>query len=126
MIPKSEVFSETPGRRSVYRFCTAEEDPVTGRRFLTQPSPYAYRVLSDTVLHTVGEGDTLHTLAARYYASLPNPSRLWRIIGEFQPEPIHDGTIRLETGRVIHIPSQRTVDEEIFVEARRADYEAGV
>ena len=125
MTPTNEVLVETPGRRSVYRFCTAQTDPVTGRRFLTQPSPYPYRVLSDTTLHTVGDGDTLITIAARAYASLPNPTRLWKVIGLFQPEPIHDPTIALDPGRVIHVPSQSTLDEEIFVEARRADYEAG-
>lgn len=124
MIP-SGVYLDTPGRRSVYRFCTAQEDPTTGRRFLSQPSPFGYRELDDTRTHTVGEGDTLFTLAARYYPGVPNASRLYRVIGLFQPEPIHDPSLRIETGRVLFIPSLRTVDEEVFTEARRADYEAG-
>ncbi len=82
---------------------------------------FPYRALEDTREHVVGEGDTLWSLAARYFASLPLPATLYWIIADFQPDPIHDPTITLTPGRVLYVPSLRTVTEEVFSERRRKE-----
>lgn len=82
--------------------------------------PYRFRVFADNVEHVVREGDTLWTLAHRYYLGVERPAGLWWIIADFQPQPIHDPTLALVPGAVLVIPSLRTVQEEIFSERRRA------
>ena len=44
---------------------------------------------------------------------------LWWVIADFQPEPVHDPTRALEVGRVMFIPSERTLVEEVFSSRRR-------
>lgn len=110
-----------PNRWSRDRFCSAIEDEE-GTLYLTEREPYGYREISDNVLHTVTQGDTLWTLAAAYYAPVERPARFWWVIGDFQPEPIHDPTIALEPGTLLVIPSLRTLLEEILNEARRSEH----
>ncbi len=43
------------------------------------------------------------------------------LIADFQPDPIHDPTLSLEVGRVLVVPSLRTVTEEVFSEKRRQE-----
>jgi hypothetical protein len=83
--------------------------------------PYRLRALSDNRQHIVKEGDTLFSLAGRYFAPLPRPAGLWWVIADFQPDPIHDPTLALEVGRVLVVPSVRTVVEEVFSEKRRQE-----
>lgn len=88
---------------------------------LTDRVPYRFRNFRDNIQHVVGDGDSLFSLAARYFAPLARPSGLWWVIADFQPAPIHDPTIELTPGTTIFIPSLRTVQEEVFSEARRED-----
>lgn len=90
---------------------------------LTERQPFTYRLLSDTRRHTVREGESLWTLAARYFRGLPRAAGLWWVIADFQPDPIHDPTVALAPGRVLFIPSARTVQEFIFSENRRLEPE---
>ena len=64
------------------------------------------------------EGDTLHNLAARFYPALSNgvwsAAHLFWVVADFQPQPIHDATIRLVPGQRIVAPSERVVREQIF------------
>lgn len=90
---------------------------------LTDRQPFLYRNLADTRRHIVRKGDTLWTLAARYLRGIERPAGLWWVIADFQPDPIHDPTIDLTEGRVLHIPSVRTVLELIFSENRRLEPE---
>lgn len=83
-------------------------------QFLTDRVPFSFRKLDDTIPYTVSEGDTLWSLAGRFYQGLPRPSGLWWAIADFQPSPIFDPTIRLEPGTLLFIPSLRTVQELIF------------
>jgi hypothetical protein len=46
---------------------------------------------------------------------------LWWVIADFQSDPIHDPTRKLKRGRVLIIPSERTLTEEIFSERRRRE-----
>lgn len=109
-----------PRRFSRYTFCTAELDD-RGRLLLSEREPFRFRAFSDNRQHLVREGDSVFSLAGRYFAPLPRPSGLWWIIADFQPEPIHDPTLTLELGRIVVIPSIRVVTEEVFSEARRQD-----
>lgn len=86
---------------------------------LTDRDPYSFAAFSDNRVHIVCEGDTLFTLASRYFASFPNPGELWWIIADFQPDPIIDPTLKLPLGAELFIPSERTVSEQIFSESRR-------
>jgi len=92
-----------------------------GRLFLTEREPFRFKALPDNRVHVVKEGETLFTIAGRYFAPLPRPAGLWWVIADFQPEPVHDPTLALELGRAVVIPSVRVVMEEILSEARRED-----
>jgi len=108
-----------PRRLSRYPFSTAVADE-DGDLVLHGGDPFRYRKFADNVEHVVREGDTLWTLAARYFRGIDRPAGLWWVIADFQPEPIHDPTLALEPGTVLVVPSVRTVLEEIFSEKRRA------
>jgi hypothetical protein len=101
-------------------FTSAVQDDE-GRLVLTDREPFRFRSLPDNRQHVVKEGETIFSLAGRYFAPLPRPAGLWWVIADFQPDPIHDPTIALEPGRVLVIPSVRTVQEEIFSERRRGE-----
>jgi hypothetical protein len=109
-----------PRRFSRFTFSAAVLDDA-GRLLLTEREPYRFRALADTRQHVVQQGDTLFTLAGRYFAPLPRPAGLWWTIADFQPEPIHDPTLALDPGRLLFIPSVRVITEEIFSEARRQE-----
>jgi hypothetical protein len=109
-----------PRRFSRFTFSAAVLDDAD-RLLLTEREPYRFRALADTRQHVVQQGDTLFTLAGRYFAPLPRPAGLWWVIADFQPEPIHDPTLALDLGRLLFIPSVRVITEEIFSEARRQE-----
>lgn len=123
-----------PTRTSRFALCTAFSDN-NGRLMLTDREPYTYRPLADNWQHEVSAGDTLQAIAAVRYPNHPLPATLWWVIADFQPEevdgakgpglphpPIQDPTLALIPGRVIFGPSERTLDEEIFSEARRVEF----
>jgi hypothetical protein len=110
-----------PQYRSRYLFCEAYVDPK-GRRVLTERVPFRYQALADTRLHTVEEGDSLFSLAGAYFAPLPRACGLWWVVADFQPDPVFDPTLALVPGTVIHIPSQRVLEDAILSEARRGDF----
>lgn len=107
-----------PRRFSRLSFATAVRD-TAGDLVLYGEEPYRFRDLSDNREHVVREGDTLFALAARYFRGIPRPDGLYWVIMDFQPEPIHDPTLQLDVGRVLIIPSLRTLQEEIFSARRR-------
>ena len=109
-----------PRRFSRFSFSAAVLDDQ-GRLLLTEREPFRFHSLPDNRQHLVREGDTLFSLAGRYFAPLPRPAGLWWIIADFQSAPIHDPTLALELGRIIFIPSIRVVTEEIVSEARRQE-----
>ncbi len=71
--------------------------------------------------HVVAQGDTLFSLAAHYFAPIPRAAGLWWIIADFQPDPVHDPTIRLTPATTLVIPSVRTILESVFSETRRLE-----
>lgn len=116
-----------PGRFSRYRFCGVYTD-ARGRRFFGPRPKFTFRDLPDNRMHPVEDDDTLHRLAHRYFPGLgppaldgePRPAELFWVIGDFQPEPIFDATVRLDSGRVLIIPSMAVVQGQILSDARLA------
>lgn len=90
-------------------------------RFLTPREPVRFRQMPDNAEHVVRRGDTLWSLAGRYFRGFYRPSGLWWVIADFQPQVIHDPTIRLEPGSILVIPSLRTVQEVVFASQRRRE-----
>ena len=107
-----------PRLNSRHTFTTAQYDD-DGNLFLSERVPFRFVDLTDNRTHLVAQGDTLFSLAGRYYAGLPRPSGFWWVIADFQPDPIFDPTIELAAGSTIVIPSARTLLESILSEARR-------
>lgn len=108
-----------PKRYSRHEFTTAIAD-ANGRRLLTDRVPFRYVDRTDNIRHTVTAGDSLFTIAGRYYENFTDrPSGFWWAIADFQPDPILDPTLVLDEGRVLFIPSQRTLREEILNPRRR-------
>ena len=110
-----------PKSSSRYLFCRASEDEA-GRRSLTTRAPFRFRTLADTRTHVVSAGDTLWTLAERYFSPLPRAAGFWWAIADFQPEPILDPTVVLDVGRVLFIPSSRVLTDVILGETRRREF----
>lgn len=110
-----------PGKSSRYMFSLGVRDPddALQRIYLTDRVRFFFQSLDDNIQHVIVDGDTLWNLASRFYAPLARPSGLWWVIADFQPDPIHDPTIRLDTGRLVFIPSLRTVNEQIFSPSRK-------
>lgn len=107
-----------PRRFSRHTFTRAFTDD-DGNLLLSDPEPFRFKVFDDNRFHVVKDGDSLFSLAAKYFRGVSRPAGLWWVIADFQPEPIHDPTVKLESGKVVVIPSLRTVFEEVFSEQRR-------
>lgn len=107
-----------PRRLSRYTFTTASRN-ADGDLLLNGEEPFRYVDLPDNVRHVVQDGDTLFALAGRYFSGITRAAGLWWVIADFQPDPIHDPTLRLAAGRVLFVPSVRTVNELVFSERRR-------
>jgi hypothetical protein len=105
---------------SRHHFCELQADE-DGKLFLDARKPFRFQVFSDTVVHIVGQGETLFNLAGFYYSQRERPAGLWWVIADFQPTPIHDPTIRLTPGQILYIPSLRVIFGEIFSESRRTE-----
>lgn len=98
----------------------AQRDPE-GRLYLTEREPYTFRSLSDTIEHSVVDGDSWHRIAHRHYAgAFANPERLWWVIADFQPKPVLDPTIAPEVGSIVYVPSPRVVLSQVLSSARMA------
>jgi hypothetical protein len=110
-----------PRQYSRHTFTSAVLDDEE-RLYLTTREPYRYLAFQDNLQHVVRQGESLETIANRYYQGFTdNPSRLWWVLADFQPEPIIDPTLELEPGSIIVVPSVRTLVEEVFSELRRED-----
>ena len=105
---------------SRYSFCEQLKDP-DGRLYLSERVPFRYLRLPDNRSHLVQQGDTLFTLADRYFFPTPGAAQLWWVIADFQPSPIADPTGQLAPGERLVIPSSETLRSRIFAETRRLD-----
>jgi hypothetical protein len=102
-----------PRKFSRHTFCRAYTD-ATGALVLTDPVPFRFKNYSDNRHHTVQGGETLFSIAGAEFKSFYRPNGLWWIIADYQPNPIHDPTLKLAEGTILVIPSDRTIFEEIF------------
>lgn len=85
---------------------------------------FRFMNLSDTLLHTCKEGETLWTLASRYYANnFVFPALMYWVIGDFQPEPILDPTTAFTAGQVVYVPSIKTINLYILSPTREPEFE---
>ncbi len=109
-----------PRQFSRHALCSARTG-ARGALALDERQRYTFRNLPDNITHRVQYGDSLWTLAARYFQGVERPAGLWWVIADFQPEPVFDATIRLTPGSLIVVPSLRTVLERILNEDRRGD-----
>jgi hypothetical protein len=107
-----------PRLYSRHSFVTAVKDDDEIVR-LTEREPFHYQSFRDTRTHVVKKGDTLFTLADRYFSGFSRAAGLWWIIADFQPDPIFDPTIELTPGDILLIPAERVVIERVFSEERR-------
>lgn len=105
--------------RHTFTLGIMNDDDPSERLFLTDRNRFLFQERGDNIQHKVSQGDTLQSLASRYFKGLPRPAGLWWAIADFQPEPIHDPTIQLTPGSIVVVPSIRTVLEDIFNAARR-------
>jgi len=109
-----------PRINSRHEFVTAFDGVISDVRELSARVPFRFREFNDNIKWVVGDGDTLFTIANKVYSGFTDrPAGLWWIIADFQPDPILDPTLVLETGRTIFAPSERTVREEILNPKRR-------
>jgi hypothetical protein len=109
---------------SRYEFCEGVYDDLSVEHpnlRLTDREPYRFKPFSDSVKYVVKEGDTLFALAFRYYSRHEDAAWLWWVIGDFQPDPIVDPTLLLTPGRVLYIPSERVLAEQILAESRKRE-----
>lgn len=115
-----------PRQHSRFALSTAVPSSADATKIvLSERVPYRYKAEPDTIQHPVKGGDTLYTIASRYYASLARPATLWWVLADFQPQPIHDPTIALVPGSTIYVPSLRVVLGDIFNESRRVTVSVG-
>ena len=99
---------------SRYKYCKIYSDTLDDGRtviYLGDREPLEYVEDQENEIHIVVAGDTLESIANRYFAGFPDPSTMWWIIAEFQPVPIFDPTLRLEPGSILYIPSSALVHD---------------
>lgn len=111
-------------RLSRYEFASIETD-ACGRRFLDVPDPISKIPDLDDIRHIVGEGDTLFSIAWKYYRSMLDresdigPSRFYWVIA--QANSIVDVTEKLRPGLELIIPSVARLESEILAPPRFFD-----
>ena len=98
---------------SRFSFSTALEDDA-GRLYLTGREPYRFTEHPDTRVHRVVDGDSLFTLAGRYFEPLPRACGYWWAIADFQPAPVLDPTLMLEPGSALYIMSLRVLTDVVL------------
>lgn len=117
-----------PGQFSRYLFCDLIDEVRSSdgetQHWLTDRIPFRFRPFLDTVVTRAMDDDTFDRMAGRFYRVIPRACGLWWVIADFQPEPVHDPTLVLAPGTLVHVPSIRVVREHILNPRRRLDAEA--
>ncbi len=108
-----------PFRFSRYEFTRGLQD-AQERQFLGEREPFRFQAFQDNRTHKVTAGDTLFTLAGRFFKGLVRPAGFWWVIADFQPAPIFDPTEPLEVGRDLLISSVQVV-LDVILSTERAE-----
>ncbi len=74
--------------------------------------------LDDDIIHEVSGGDTLFAIAGKYFKGFSRPCGLYWVIADYQDRPIKDIMAPLDVGRLIRIPSRRTMSTVILSDER--------
>lgn len=106
----------TIGPRSRYAY-TRLVHTEAGETLLAAREPFGFRLDPRNRVHSVIAGDTLWTLAERYFSGYADAADLWWIIADYQDPPLIDPTVQLEPGEQIVIPPTEAL-LEIFTEHR--------
>ncbi len=92
------------------RYAFAEEvELLDGTIVWTSPPVVEALNLTDDISHKVSEGETPFTLAMRFFRVLERPEQYYWVILDYQSPPIGDPLAPLEEGRILRIPSLRTL-----------------
>lgn len=88
----------------------------TGYIFTSQRIRLEFEDLPENRYHVVMDGDTLHTLAAKYLPANDGiETGFWWAIADFQPEAINDPTLKLKAGTVLVIPAKEYIETQLSV-----------
>lgn len=92
---------------------------TSGLVFTATRPKFHYTGDTGEIPYVVEAGDSLATLAARYFGGmgLSLPSLLYWAIADFQPEPLLDPTIDLTPGTIVYIPSAATLQAWLMRES---------
>jgi hypothetical protein len=104
--------------QSRYRNTAAYQDE-NSRWYLGPRRRFLFRDLPDNRIHICMGGERLYQLADRYFQPLPDASRLYWVIADFQPVTIVDATLTMEAGDRLFIPSVRAVQDYLATGGRR-------
>lgn len=111
-----------PPRRNSRHLLTTGLTDTNQNVFLADRVPLRFIDLPDNRKHTVKEGDSLFNIAGRYFAPVNRPAGFFWVVADFQPDPIIDPTLKLDSRRVLIVPSIRTLIEIVLNEDRREDF----
>jgi len=101
-------------RHVLARLLQNDEDQI----FSADREPLEFRQDRRNRMHTVIRGDTLWTLAERYFPHYAGAANLWWVIADYQDPPIIDPTIALAPGSFVVIPPPEIM-LELFSDLRR-------
>lgn len=71
-----------------------------------------YDDIEDVLAYSVKDGDTLHSVATKFYGQ--DGATFWWAIADFQPDPINDPTVKLVSGQILFIPPLAEVHEVLL------------
>jgi hypothetical protein len=107
------------------RYALCWDKTINGNLEKLPRGRFLYRKYFDNVSYTCKGGDTLWSIAAKYYGpSFANASMLFWIIGDFQTIPIVDPTLVFDAGATLVIPSVRVVRLFLDDPSREPEFEA--
>lgn len=100
-----------------YKYTRYIVDDISAREttYVGTREPIEFEDDSENTSYVVRAGDTLQTIANKFFGGFPDPPSMWWIIAEFQPVPIKDPTLRLKPGSILTIPSRDLAHDLVHV-----------
>ena len=94
----------------------ASSTPIPNSTYFGTREPIRFTDDRDNFIHIVEPGDTLESLAERFFDGFPDAANMWWVLAEFQPTPIQDPTLRLQPGSMLVVPSAAVLQNFVAVE----------